>query len=56
MTSAERKRYGEFDRLNGDNYHTWKFNIKMVLKMKDLWDIVTGQETVVEDASNADRL
>ena len=56
MASADRKRYGEFDRLNGDNYHTWKFNIKMVLKMKDLWDIVTGQETIPEDASAAERL
>ena len=56
MASAERKRYGEFDRLNGDNYHTWKFNIKMVLKMKDLWDLVTGEETIAEDASAAERL
>ena len=38
-------------KLNGDNYHSWKFNIKMYLIGKDLWEIVDGTEVVGENAS-----
>eukprot|EP00794_Sanderia_malayensis_P004480 gene4480-biopygen3647 len=39
------------EKLNGDNYHNWKFQIKMHLMAKDVWEIVTGDETLPEDAS-----
>jgi transposase InsO family protein len=32
------------EKLNGDNFHIWKFKMQMVLEEKDLWDIVTGDE------------
>ena len=36
------------DKLNGDNFHSWKFNMKMFLIGKDLWDIVSGDEILGE--------
>ena len=37
-------------KLNGDNYYGWKFNVEMYLKGCDVWDIVSGDETLVEGA------
>ena len=34
------------ERLTGDNYHSWRFQMKMYLIGKDLWDIVTGLEVL----------
>ena len=31
--------------FNGKNYHSWKFQMKMVLMSKGLWGIVTGTDT-----------
>ena len=31
-------------KLTGDNYHTWKFQMKMQSIGKNLWEIVTGDE------------
>ena len=39
------------EKLNGDNYHNWKFQIKMHLMAKEVWEIVTGDETLPADAS-----
>ena len=39
------------EKLTGDNYHHWKFQMKMCLIGKDLWEIVTGAETLPADAS-----
>ena len=36
-------------KLNGDNFYSWKFNIEMYLKGVDVWDIVTGDETLQDD-------
>ena len=41
----------KFEKLTADNYHTWKFNMKMFLIGKDLWDIVNGSEILYEDAT-----
>ena len=41
----------KFEKLAADNYHTWKFNMKMFLIGKDLWDIVNGSEILDEDAT-----
>ena len=42
-------------KLTGENYYAWKFQTKMALIGKDLWEIVTGDEVLNEDASQADR-
>ena len=38
-------------KLNGDNYYNWKINLEMFLKGSDVWDIVTGDETLAATAS-----
>ena len=43
------------ERLTADNYYSWKFNMKMYLIGKDLWDIVNGTEVVAHDADDADK-
>ena len=43
------------DKLTGNNYHTWKFQMKMCLIGKDLWGIVTGDETLNPGASNQEQ-
>jgi hypothetical protein len=32
------------EKLDGSNFHAWKFKMRMVLEDKDLWDIVDGSE------------
>eukprot|EP00794_Sanderia_malayensis_P016556 gene16556-biopygen13988 len=39
------------ERLTGDNYHTWKFQMKMQLIGKNLWEIVTGDEVLGAQAT-----
>ena len=39
------------EKLTADNYHHWKFQMKMCLIGKDLWEIVTGTETLPAEAS-----
>eukprot|EP00794_Sanderia_malayensis_P016599 gene16599-biopygen14022 len=34
------------EKLTGDSYYSWKFQMKMALVGKDLWDIVTGDEVL----------
>lgn len=41
------------EKLNGDNFHTWKFKMEMVLQEKDLWDIVTGDEERPKESAEA---
>lgn len=43
------------EKLHGDNYHNWKFQMKMHLMAKDVWEIVTGDEILPEEASQAER-
>ena len=43
------------DKLTGNNYHTWKFQMKMCLIGKDLWGIVTGGETLNPGATNQEQ-
>ena len=43
------------DKLNGDNFHHWKFNMRMFLIGKDLWDIVNGVEVLGEEATPKER-
>ena len=44
------------EKLNGDNYHNWKFQMKMHLMAKDVWEIVTCDETLPDDASPGERI
>jgi len=32
----------QIDKLNGSNYRTWKFNMKMVLIERELWNYING--------------
>jgi hypothetical protein len=43
------------EKLNSENYHNWKFDMKMLLVGKDLWDIVTGEEKLEEEATEKER-
>ena len=43
------------EKLTAENYHGWKFNMNMYLIGKDLWEIVTGTETVSDDATDAQK-
>lgn len=45
----------KIDKLTGGNYHTWKFQMKMSLIGRNLWEIVTGDEVEDPEASDQDR-
>ena len=38
------------EKLTTDNYHSWKYSMKLFLMGKGLWDIVSGDETLPEEA------
>ena len=40
------------EKLNTENYHSWKFNMRMYLIGKDLWEIVDGSEVLAEDEAD----
>ena len=54
MSSNEETMFG-VEKLTSDNYHNWKFDMKMVLVGRDLWDIVTGDEVAAEANPNAEQ-
>ena len=31
-------------KLNGENYHDWKFAVSMALRQKECWAVVSGTE------------
>lgn len=43
--------FDRVDRLNSDNYRTWKFAMKMLLIQRELWDYVNGTVTLQADAT-----
>ena len=45
-----------FQKLGSDNFIEWKFSMQMYLTAKSLWEIVTGDETVAETASEEEKL
>ena len=49
MSSTNDETSFKVEKLNGDNYHSWKFNLKMYLIGKDLWDIVQGKEVLTAE-------
>ena len=54
MASTEEINY-RMEKLSSDNYYNWKFDMRMLLIGKDLWDIVSGAEVVANDASPAQK-
>jgi hypothetical protein len=36
------------EKFSGHNFHLWKFKMQMLLEERDLWDIVTGEESEPE--------
>ena len=51
--SSEENMMFKMEKLTSDNYHNWKYTMKMYLKGKGLWTIVTGDEVLAEDADDA---
>ena len=49
MTSADDS--FKIEKFTAENYHSWKFGIKMSLIGKDFWEIIQGTESLAEDAS-----
>ena len=45
-TTEETNNSYRVEKLTANNYYNWKFNMKMCLIGKDLWEIVTGAETL----------
>jgi len=43
------------ERLNGENWMTWKFQMKHMLLVKELWNVTTGTEVLPNDANDAAR-
>ena len=41
----------KIEKLTSENYHNWKFQMKMYLICKNLWEKVTGTEVLDETAS-----
>ena len=39
-------------KLSSENYYHWKFDMKMLLIGKDLWEIVSGGEVLARGATN----
>ena len=38
----------KMEKLTSENYHSWKFSMKMFLIGKDLWEIVQGNEVLAD--------
>ena len=46
----------KIERLSGsNNYSTWKLQVKVTLKYKGVWKLVTGEETLAADVNQAMR-
>lgn len=52
MTNYNEESKYAMEKFNGKNFHLWKFKIQMILEEKDLWDIVSGDETKPEEVDN----
>ncbi|XP_054721312.1 arylsulfatase I-like [Uloborus diversus] len=50
MAHAEESGVFKFQKLNRDNYKSWKFNVKMLLTNYDVFSVVDGTETLAKGA------
>ena len=55
-TAAEMETGFKVEELNGDNFHSWKFKMKMYLIGKDFWEILNGTETLGEAVSAEEQM
>ena len=55
MATADDNNDFKVEKLTAENYFSWKFNMKMFLIGKDLWEIVTGAETLPGTASQEEQ-
>ena len=39
------------EKLNGTNYQSWKFNVKLMLMQKELWGLIDGSDEIEETAN-----
>lgn len=46
MASSSMQFVDRIDKLNGANYRSWKFNMRMTLIQRELWQHVTGDATL----------
>ena len=51
--SNEENMMFKMEKLTSDNYHNWKYTMKLFLKGKGLWAIVTGDEVLQDGADDA---
>ena len=50
--SSEDAMLFRMEKLTIDNYHSWKYTMKLYLIGKGLWTIVSGEETLAECAND----
>ena len=55
MATADDNSGFRVEKLTAENYFSWKFNMKVFLIGKDLWEIVTGAETLPGTASQEEQ-
>ena len=55
MASNEETSAFRVEKLTSENYHNWKFDMKMLLVGRDLWEVVTGEEVVDGVAEERER-
>ena len=55
MANADDNSGFQVEKLTAENYFSWTFNMKMFLIAKDLWEIVTGAETLQRTASQEEQ-
>lgn len=51
ITNTHTHAFDRIDRLNSNNYRTWKFAMKMLLIQRELWDYVNGTAVLLNDAT-----
>ena len=50
MSSTVEESGFRVEKLSSENYHNWKFDMRMLLIGKDLWEIVSGGEVLAQGA------
>ena len=54
-SATEETKLLNVNKLTSENYHSWKFQVKLLLLGKDLWDIVTGKEVLKTDPTEEEK-
>ena len=56
MSSTVEESGFRVEKLSSENYHNWKFDMRMLLIGKDLWEIVSGGEVLAQGAPEKERI